>query len=279
MKIPALLVFLFVLAGCSPMGVLNAVIPNAEFERRSDIAYGPGERQRLDVYLPRSVSAPSPVVVFFYGGAWRGGNRGSYLFAAEALASRGFTVVVPDYRVYPEVRFPGFLEDGASAVAWTRREISRHGGDPSRIFVMGHSSGAHIAAMIAYDERWLRQVGLARNDLAGFIGLAGPYDFLPLTDPKHQAVFSSEPMLEKTQPINYVRGGEPKSLLITGDADTTVKPQNTTRLAQRLRSVGSAVEEKHYEKPNHFTLVAGLAAPLRNEELVETIARFVRGKP
>ena len=279
MKITALLLLLLALAACSPLAALNVLVPKSGFERQADLSYGNEPRQRLDVYVPRAAATPAPVVVFFYGGSWQGGSRESYLFVAEALVSQGFVVVAPDYRVYPEVRYPGFLEDGAAAVAWTRREISRHGGDPAQIYVMGHSAGAHIAAMLAYDDEWLRKEGLARTDLAGFIGLAGPYDFLPLTDPKVKAVFSSEPQLSRTQPITYVRGGEPRSLLITGDSDTTVSPRNTSRLAEKLRSVGSVVVEKHYEKPNHYTLLAALASPLRNDDLLGTIAGFVRARP
>ena len=279
MRIAALLIVLLALAGCSPVGLLNTFVPQGELERHAGIPYGAAPRQRLDVYLPRRAAAspPPPVIVFFYGGSWRGGSRDSYLFVAEALTSQGFVVVVPDYRVYPEVRYPGFVEDGAAAVAWTRREIARHGGDPSRIFLMGHSAGAHIAAMLAYDEEFLAREGLSRRDVAGLIGLAGPYDFLPLTDPKLQAVFSSEPALDRTQPIRYVRGGEPASLLVTGEGDTTVNPANTTRLAARLREVGSVVEERRFESLNHYTLLARLASPLRSDELVETVARFVRG--
>jgi acetyl esterase/lipase len=278
MRIAALLLAFLVLAGCSPVGLLNVLVPRGDLERFPAIAYGAAARQRLDVYVPlrSALSTPPPVIVFFYGGSWQAGDRATYLFAAEALTSQGFIVVVPDYRVYPEVRYPGFVEDGAAAVAWTRREIARFGGDPSRIYLMGHSAGAHIAAMLAYDDEFLRRVGLSRADVAGFIGLAGPYDFLPLTDPKLQAVFSSEPQLRRTQPIDYVRGGEPPSLLITGEGDTTVKPGNTTRLAARLREKGSRVEERRYPELNHYTLLARLASPLRNDELVATIANFVR---
>jgi acetyl esterase/lipase len=267
-----------ILAACSPVAVLNAFVPEGNLERTPAIAYGDSPRQRLDVYVPRGkVAAPAPVVVFFYGGRWQEGERGSYLFVAEALAAQGFVVVVPDYRVYPAVQYPGFIEDGARAVAWTRREIARFGGDPARIFLMGHSAGAHIAAMLAYDEEFLVREGLRRSDVRGFVGLAGPYDFLPLTDADLFGVFSAAPTLEATQPIRYVRGGEPPSLLITGDADTTVKPGNTVRLAARLREKGSTVVERHYQGLDHYSLVARLAAPLRNDALVATIAAFVRG--
>ena len=268
------------LAGCSPVTILNAFVPEGRLERTSGIAYGDLPRQRLDVYVPRAKPAqsPAPVVVFFYGGRWQQGERASYLFVAEALTAQGFVVVVPDYRVYPAVQYPGFLDDGVRAVAWTKREIARFGGDPARVFLMGHSAGAHIAAMLAYDEEFLAREGLRRADVRGVIGLAGPYDFLPLTDADLVGVFSAAPSLEATQPIRYVHGGEPPSLLITGDADTTVKPGNTVRLAARLREAGSAVVEHHYAHLNHYTLLARLAAPLRMDDLTQEIAAFVRGE-
>ncbi len=268
------------LAACSPLAALNALVPKGDLERVSGIVYGDDARQRLDVYMPRArPSAAVPVVVFFYGGRWQQGERASYLFAAEALSAQGFVVVVPDYRVYPAVQYPVFIEDGARAVAWTKREIARFGGDPERIFLMGHSAGAHIASMLAYDEEFLAREGLARRDVRGFIGLAGPYDFLPFTDPDLKFVFAAAATLQATQPIHYVRGGEPPSLLITGDADTTVKPGNTVRLAANLRENGSTVVERHYSGLNHYTLLARLAAPLRSTELVQAIAAFVRGEP
>jgi acetyl esterase/lipase len=267
------------LSACSPVAILNAFVPEGGLERTAGIAYGDSPRQSLDVYVPRGkTAAAAPVVVFFYGGRWQEGERASYLFVAEALAAQGFVVVVPDYRVYPAVQYPGFIEDGARAVAWTRREIARFGGDPARLFLMGHSAGAHIAAMLAYDGEFLAREGMRRSDIRGFIGLAGPYDFLPFTDADVVRVFSAAPDAERTQPIHYVRGGEPASLLITGDADTTVKPGNTVRLAARLREKGSEVVERHYESLTHYSLVARLAAPLRNDSLVETIAAFIRGK-
>ncbi|MEP7069799.1 MAG: alpha/beta hydrolase [Usitatibacter sp.] len=268
------------LAACAPVAVLNAFIPEGGLQRSGAIAYGDDARQRLDVYVPRAgpAASPAPVVVFFYGGRWQQGARASYLFVAEALTAQGFVVVVPDYRLYPAAPYPGFLEDGARAVAWTRREIAAFGGDPSRIFLMGHSAGAHIATMLAYDEEFLAREGMKRADVRGVIGLAGPYDFLPLTDADLVGVFAAAPALEATQPIQYVRGGEPASLLITGDADTTVKPGNTVRLAARLREKGSKVVERHFASLNHYTLVARLAAPLRSRELVESIAAFVRGE-
>src|SRR3712207_3414863 len=127
-------------------------------------------------------SSDLKVVVFFYGGRWESGDRGDYLFAAQGLVSQGFVAVVPDYRLHPEVGFAGFMADGAAAVRWVRDNIAGFGGDPAQIFLMGHSAGAHIAALLALDERWLADQGLPRGTVRGAIGLAGPYDFLPLSD-------------------------------------------------------------------------------------------------
>lgn len=278
MKLLSSLALLLTLAtGCSPVGLLNVLVPGDTFERHADVAYGEGDRRRLDVYVPREAAAqPRPVVVFFYGGSWKGGSRESYLFVAEALAARGFVVVIPDYRVFPEVRYPGFVEDAASAFAWTHREIARYRGDPGKIFVMGHSAGAQIATMLAYNPRFLANQGLDRSSIRGVIGLAGPYDFVP-TAPDIRTILSGEGDVEAAMPARFVRGGEPRSLLITGDGDTTVSPGNQERLARRLREAGSPVEERRFASLNHYTLIGRFAAPFRNVELLEAIAAFVRG--
>ncbi len=266
----------FTLGACSVASVVNALVPTDTLEIRRDLAYGSHPRQQLDVYRRSAEpgAAARPVVVFFYGGSWQHGSRSQYLFAAEALASLGFLVVVPDYRVYPEVVFPAFLDDGARAVAWARSHAAEFGGDPARLFLMGHSAGAHIAAMIALDPQYLAGAGMRTKDLAGFIGLAGPYDFLPLESEVLRKIFVPPERLASTQPINFVRGDDPPALLITGEEDALVNPGNTARLAARLRQHGSPVEERRYAGFNHYTLVGYLAAPLRDERLLRDIARF-----
>jgi acetyl esterase/lipase len=267
--------FVLALAACSPLRALNALVPGGAFDAVTGIPYGGDVRQQLDVYTPRTLARPAPVVVFFYGGSWKGGDRASYKFVAEALASRGFVVVVPDYRVYPQVRFPAFMEDAAAAIAWTRREIAAHGGDPSRLFSMGHSAGAQIATLVAYDERFLRAHGLGRDALRGVIGLAGPYDFVP-TDPGIRETLSAEGGFERAMPARHVKGGEPRTLLITAGRDTTVEPGNTDRLLARLRAANVPVIDRRFPDYNHYTLIGRLAAPFRDESLLDAIADFVR---
>jgi acetyl esterase/lipase len=250
-----------VLAGsCSPAQLVNTLVSHDDFDLVADRPYGTLPRQKLDIYKPLSAGHGKPVVVFFFGGSWQTGTKDDYLFIGEALASRGFVTVIPDYRLYPEVRYPAFLEDGASAVSWTLQHVAEFGGDPARVHLMGHSAGAYIAAMLALDQRWL---GADRLRLRSAVGLAGPYDFLPLTDPALQRIFVTEPDLARTQPITFADGSGPPFLLIGGLADTTVRPGNSTRLAKRIRDHGGIAEEKYYVGVGHVPLVGAIAAPLR----------------
>jgi acetyl esterase/lipase len=267
------------LAGCSPATILNALAPTGNLELRLAVPYGEHPRQRLDTYTPRAAAEPRPVVVFFYGGGWDSGSRESYLFVAEALASRGFVVVVPDYRIYPEVVFPAFLDDSAAAVAWAVRNARAIGGDPGRVFLMGHSAGAHIAAMLALDPQYLARAGLTPAALSGFIGLAGPYDFLPLKEPQLKIIFAPPETLARTQPINFVAPGAPPAFLAAPATDDRVSPGNTVRLSARLRAAGVPVTEQSYADLNHYTIVAVLSVPLRDSySVLDDIERFVRAR-
>jgi acetyl esterase/lipase len=249
-----------VLSGCSPAQLVNALVPRDDFSLVADQPYGALARQKLDIYTPVPTQGARPVVIFFYGGNWQTGTKGDYLFVGQALASRGFIVVIPDYRLYPEVRYPGFLLDGAAAVTWTLTHLHDIGGDPARVTLMGHSAGAYLAAMLALDARWL---GNARKQLHGVVGLAGPYDFLPLTDPVLQVIFGTEPDLARTQPITFADGSAPPFLAVSGLTDDTVRPGNSMRLAERIREHGGVAVEKYYQGVGHVGVIAAIAAPLR----------------
>ena len=245
-------------AACAPVDLLNALVPIGGVEIARDIPYGRNPRQKLDVYRPRGQGV-RPLVVFFYGGAWQTGSKALYRFAAAALARRGMTVVVPDYRIHPEVSFPGFIEDAAAAVAWARVHAGDHGGNTRGIFVTGHSAGAYLAAMLALDGRYLAAAGMARADLAGAIGISGPYDFLPLTRADLKPIFEVVPDPAVTQPISFADGTNPPMLLITGQADATVLPRNTLALAARIRAKGGPVETRVYTGIGHIGTILALA--------------------
>lgn len=248
--------------GCSPVDVLNALSPDAGLVTTRGVAYGAGPRRTLDVYAPVG-AREAPTVVFFYGGSWQEGAKADYAFVARALAKDGLVVIVPDYRVYPEARFDGFMRDAAAAAGWASRHARAYGGDPARLVLMGHSAGAHIAALLSLDPRWLATVGLdPHRAVAGMVGLAGPYDFLPLTDPVLETILGPPARLPETQPINFVDGSNPPMFLATGADDTTVRPRNTEALAERIRARGGPVEARTYPRLDHRTLIGVVSRPL-----------------
>ena len=248
--------------GVSPADILNFLSPRWGWRTHTDIAYGRGPRRMLDVHRPDG-RGPAPVVVFFYGGSWQSGDRRHYHFVGAALAARGIVTVVPDYTLYPDGRYTDFLEDAAHAVRFVRDHADGWGGDPRRLMVMGHSAGAYIGAMLAFDRRWLDGVAVdAARDLAGMIGLAGPYDFLPIVDPVLREVFGGSDRIE-TQPIRYVSADAPPALLIAPQRDRVVSPGNTMRLAAQIRGFGSAVDERLYPRVGHLGVLGALARPLR----------------
>jgi len=271
------------LAACAPQATLNALAAADAHTRVNDVAYGTLPRQRLDIYRPVGAAPPNgwPVVVFFYGGSWTGGERAQYGFVGAALASRGMLVLLADYRLYPEVRFPDFLRDSAQAVAWGLRHAAEHGGNPRRVFVMGHSAGAYNAAMLAFDPRWLAAAGHAPRELAGFIGLAGPYDFLPMTNRDAQPVFFHPNYPPDTQPMAFASAASPRSFLAAGRSDALVDPErNTATLAARLSAAGVPVSTHRYARANHMTLVGAFGLPLRwLAPVLDDVAGFVRNAP
>jgi acetyl esterase/lipase len=270
------LLALLLLAGCSPVDVLNATIPSGGVSVARSIPYAGGPRHKLDVYWPTGGGSERPVAVFFYGGNWRTGSKAMYPFLARMLARRGLVVVVPDYRLYPEVQFPSFLEDCARAVAWTLANIGRYGGDANRVTLIGHSAGAYNAVMLGLDPALLHAARADRADLAGVIGLAGPYDFAPITDPATVPVFASVQGGPASQPINYVDRRNPPMLLLTGDADRIVGPRNTESLARRIRRMGGSVETKLYPGIGHIGIITAFA-PLfsRRAPVLDDVASFV----
>ena len=260
-----------------PLDLINAITPGSHSEKTLGLSYGTDVRQKLDIYRPIAQDQAAPVVVFFYGGSWNRGERADYAFVGEALAARGMVAVLVDYRVYPQVRYPAFLDDVAMAVAWSFKEINRYGGDPQNIFLMGHSAGAYNAAMLALDETWLAKQGASAKALRGLIGLAGPYDFIPIVNPEVRPVFFFPNTPAESQPINHVSANAPPSLLIAPLEDQLVNPQrNTGGLAKRLREAGVKVTETYYKSTSHTSLVGAIAWPLRGlAPVLDDVANFV----
>ena len=267
-------VALFVIA---PALVLNAIARGDDVVIDRDVAFGTDPRLRLDIYRPAQLAANAPVVVFFYGGSWQWGEKSSYRFVGAALARAGIVAVIPDYRVYPPVVYPDFLRDSALAVRWAKENAGRFGGDPSKLFLAGHSAGAYNAAMLNLDPRWLGEVKLdSQQDILGMIGIAGPYDFLPLESAQLKIIFGPEDARPATQPIAYADGKAPPMLLLRPARDSVVDPGNSERLAAKIKSKGGDAAVNTYGGVGHISII-GTFSPLLSflAPVQDDLIRFV----
>jgi acetyl esterase/lipase len=150
--------FALLLGACASPQMANRMAADSGYKLVENQPYERSRGLDLDVYYPPQ-AAGAPVVVFFHGGRWTLGNKAEFRFVGQALASRGFVAVIPNVRQYPKVRFPDFVDDAAHAVRWARENARGYGGDPDQLFVMGHSSGAHIAALLALNPEYLKAAG------------------------------------------------------------------------------------------------------------------------
>ena len=274
-----LLSALLLLNGCSPLSTFDAVVGKDRGSSRvaADLPFAEGPRARLDVYAPGAASfarGKLPVIVWIYGGSWNSGEKEGYSFIGRALAAQGFVVVIPDYRLVPEVRYPGFLEDNAAAVRWVRANIARYGGDPDALVLAGHSAGAYNAAMLSLDPRWL---GADRAAVKGFAGLAGPYDFVPLDVAATKAAFGGVEDLGQTQPAAFAGKDDPPALLVHGGKDKLVLPVQSLALAARLTGSGGRAETRIYPGVGHIGVMTAIARPLRGRApVLADVAEFAR---
>ncbi|MCL4791218.1 MAG: alpha/beta hydrolase [Gammaproteobacteria bacterium] len=257
-----MLLLALLMSGCSPLRVISSVSPMGPGEAHRDIPFG-AHGLTLDLYKPdtnTTDAALRPVIMFIHGGGWQSGTKEEYRFVASTLMRQGYVVVIPNYRLFPDVRFPEFVNDAADALRWTFDNIGQYGGDASNVFVMGHSAGGEIAALLHYDDSYLQVAGTQQRP-CGFIGLSGPYDFLPLVGGPLEEIF---PMATRasSQPINFVTGDEGPALLIHGYLDNTVKPRNSAKLAELVAAAGGQAQLIIVPKRQHASIVLALARPL-----------------
>jgi len=255
--------------------VINAPAVFGSFERRTDIPFGDGPRLKLDAYVPGGARR-RPIIIFWYGGIWMKGAKEQYRFVGAALANAGYVTIVPDYRLFPEARFPEFVRDGARAVQWVHEHALELGGDPNTIILMGHSAGAHLAALLALDERYLRDVGGSRAWIRGWIGLSGPYALnhkriLVLRD-----IFR-EPYTEADwQPVRLVTRDSPPALIIQGKRDWMVSLREAVALDTALTTSGVRCELRLYDDTGHWGTVSGLSVVIRfRSRTLEDVTSFV----
>jgi len=270
-------------ASCTHIQLGAANLVERDIAPRFEVAYGAAPRQRYDVYraldsLGKPRAGTHPVVVFIHGGSWESGSKRLYEWMGQSLAKQGILAIVPNYGVMPDRPFPGFVEDAAAALAHARARVGEWGGDTTRFVLMGHSAGAHIAALVAFNPEYLAAHKLAPSVLSGFVGLSGPYDFIYDT-PLLRRTFGGTPEQERAaQPIAFVSAAAPRTLLVMGREDTTVNPRNTVSLAARMREIGAPVEEM-WVTGTHGVTVGAFARIYRTDNpIVERVLRFVRGE-
>jgi acetyl esterase/lipase len=263
-RLTPLILSALALVGCTPLMLVNSLINRNAFHLKSNVAYGPGDRQRLDVYAPKAATR-APVLIFVHGGSWYRGSKDDYPFLGDAFVEKGYVTVIISYRVAPQAVFPEFVQDVALSLRWVKDNIANLGGDPDRVYLMGQSSGAHLAALVALDPRYLREVGLERNAIRAFVGQAGPYDFQDFleTDEATQKAMGPRENWPQTQPIHFVDGGQPPMLLQHGLKDDVVNIKNPDWLSGLIHEKGGEVEVKYYPEVDHPGIVGAISRVAR----------------
>lgn len=281
--IAALLALRFAISqnGAAVLNTVDRITGGArDVELAERASFGEADAQKLLIYRSTTQAAPDaqlPVILFAHGGSWRWGDPDDYTFIARSLAPEGFVVVLAGYRLHPQAKYPAMLEDTASAIAWTQANIAKHGGDPSRIILAGHSAGAYNVVMTALEPKWLEQEGLSTDAIAGVVGLSGPYDFFPFDSDSTINSFGDAADPEATQPINAVRGDAAPMLFIHGEADTLVYPRNSRRLAEAITEAGGSASAELFPVMEHSQPLMAFASPYRKDPaIVDLVLDFAR---
>ncbi|MBV7258651.1 alpha/beta hydrolase [Erythrobacter crassostreae] len=269
---PAVLSAVDRLTGGSGNAKQLAVVSTGDHPQQKLVVWGPDTERQARSEKPR------PVLLFLHGGSWRSGDPEDYDFVGRAFVERGFIVVLGGYRLKEAGKYPAMLTDTASVIGWTHREIAKHGGDPESIVIAGHSAGAYNVVMAALEEKWLAAEGLSPSDIAGVVGLSGPYDFFPFDSDSTIAAFGEAAEPESTQPIAHINGDAPQMLFLHGEMDTTVKPRNSRILAEKLKEEGGHALTVFFPDKDHIDPLTSLAAPWRSRrEVADLIAGFATG--
>jgi len=263
------------LVACAPVNVLNGITPSDSFSKNKDVSFGELPRQKMDVYIASEPREAAPVIVFVHGGSWDSGSKDIYKFLAEGFTKDGFDVVVPNYRLYPEGRYPTFMEDNALAVAETAKRF------PNRpIALMGHSAGGYNVLMLGLVPKYLEAVGVDRcSQIAGIAALSAPVGIVPLKAEPLITIFPDR-FTKEDAPLNQVNGRAPKMFLANGEDDKTVYPDNSVALGEKINARGGNAEVKIYPDMNHTDAVKVLSRRFDGDsELKADLVRFFDGLP
>ena len=260
-------------AACAPVKLLNGLTPSSAYSLEKDVPFSAAPGLLMDIYTPKAAKPNAPLVMFIYGGGWNSGHKDMYKFIGEAFSSEGYTTLVPNYRTYPEVIYPDFMTDAAKAVAHAADTYKRP------IVLVGHSAGAHISSLLALNPEYLNASGADRcKTLAGWIGLAGPYDF-KVYDPPYTKIFPPQTR-EEMLPIKYAGNALHPAMVIIGSDDETVQPAQTGRMAEALRKAGVPVTEDYYDGVSHTGMIANMSKLFENRSAAHSdVMAFLQNLP
>jgi acetyl esterase/lipase len=286
------LVYLFVHSACLAYGQ-NAKHPDKKASLAAvekDLPYADGgDQQMLDLYLPGKKGFTT--VVFTYGGGWHSGGRKSVKQIGEQMQSLGYGCALLSHRLGPKDKFPAQAEDVAAGFAWVKKNIETKGGDPKRVVLMGHSSGAHLSLLIAADPKYLAKHKLSSADIAGVVGLSTPVDLEPREDKKGfgntlmagkgAEVFSRDTALMKAaSPIQHVSKDLPLTLLVVGEKDFPMLEKDARTFAEKSKGVDRGVTTFVGKGCDHMGVVRSLLedrSPI--QEQVLDFLKNLEGKP
>ena len=271
----ALGVALVSLVSCAPVNILNGITPSSTFDRTKNVSFGDGKRDKLDIYRSEKPKADAPVLMFVHGGSWDSGSKDIYKFLAEGFTKSGYDIVVPNYGIYPEAKYPDFLEDNARAVAFTAKTF------PGRKMVLiGHSAGAYNVLMLGLRDEFLNKVDVDRCEtISGIVSLAAPVGVVPLKNAPLTEIFPDRFTADDAV-LSNVTGPAPAVFLGHGDKDTTVSPINASTLGEKILARGGTAKVEIYPGQSHSDVVKVLSRHFDGDATLKAdIVNFIEALP
>jgi len=235
-----LLLLLIVTARCfaeAPSKDDVQVLANVAYKSGDGLSEYETERCKLDLYLPAEQSGFA-TLVWFHGGALKGGSKDGAEKMARSLARAGVAVVVPNYRLSPKATFPAYIQDAAAACAWTRAHIAEHGGDPARLFISGHSAGGYLALMLGLDAHYLRDVGVEPSAIAGLIPVSGQ-TMTHYTVREERGIGQFTITADAAAPVYFIRKDTPPFLVLYADHDMVGRAEENAYFVAMMKGVGN----------------------------------------
>lgn len=239
-------------------------VQNIHYYNQTDNQLDPyiKERCTLDIYYPTNINNFA-TIVWFHGGGLTGGNKE----IPQELKNKGICVIGVNYRLYPKVKAPTYIEDAAAAVSWVFNNISNFGGDTSLIFLSGHSAGGYLTAMIGLDKSWMQKHGINANKIAGLIPFSG-HTITHFTVREERGIEGTQPIIDNLAPLFHVRPDAPPLTLITGDRELELlgRYEENAYLMRMMKLTGHT-KTKLYELQGYGHNMASPAFPLLLNEV------------